>query len=74
MVITVKSFTSDKSANLKFLVFNNFLAALLLNFFAAEIIIKAKPLSPFTIRALAPLSIVVPLILADSSLVFVGRC
>jgi len=44
------------------------LAALLLNFFAAETIIRANPVSPFTNKALAPLSIVVPLIFADSSL------
>jgi len=56
------------------LVLNNFLAALLLNFFAADIIIIEKPLSCFTTNAFAPLSKVVPLILAESSLVLVASC
>jgi len=73
-IFTVNSFTSFNSANLRFFVFKTFFAALLLNFFAAEIIIRANPRSPLTKRALAPLSIEVPLIFADSSLVFVGAC
>lgn len=73
-LFTVIFLTSFKSANFKFFVFNNFLAALLLNFFAADIIIILKPLSCFKINAFAPLSKEVPLILADSSLVLVGSC
>ncbi len=62
------------STNLKLFAFNNFLANLLLNLTAAESTNKTKFLSAFTSKALAPLSRLVFLIIAASSLVLAGAC
>ena len=62
------------STNLKLLAFNNFFANLLLNLNAADKTNRTKFLSAFTSKAFAPLSKLVFLIIAASSLVLAGAC
>jgi hypothetical protein len=74
ILYTVNALTSIKSANLIDLADKIFLTDLLLNFNAADKTKRTKFLSAFINIALAPLSNVVPLICAASSLVLQASC